>query len=316
MITFQLCLILIFDSSRSYGNQLCYTPMFHALHFAREKKYRIKHFSTCQEDRPLITQFCANDPDVLCQAAQHIKDDCDGVDINLGCPQDIARRGRYGAFLQDDWELIDEMVTRLGNHLDLPVSCKVRRFDDLKRTLDYARMLEHAGCILLCVHGRTREQRGQNTGLADWSFIKAVKECVRIPVVANGNIQSLAHAECCIQTTGADAVMMAEGNLYNPALLQSIHPTAWSIADQYLSLVRSHDCPPSYIRAHLFKLFHKTVAIDENHDFREMMGRANSLESFENVVNYYRKKFEVLNEDQTVPISTLPVPHYLCQVNM
>ena len=72
--------------TRKYGAQLCYTPMFHARIFATDPKYRQKMFTPCAEDRPLIVQFAAHDPDYLLAAAKLVANDCDAVDINCGCP--------------------------------------------------------------------------------------------------------------------------------------------------------------------------------------------------------------------------------------
>ncbi|KAL5063998.1 hypothetical protein RYX36_025735 [Vicia faba] len=75
--------------------------------------------------------------------------------ISYRCPQRIAKRGNYGAFLMDNLPLVKSLVEKLALNLQIPVSCKIRLFPKLDDTLKYGRMLEEAGCFLLAVHGRT-----------------------------------------------------------------------------------------------------------------------------------------------------------------
>ncbi|KAH8663474.1 dihydrouridine synthase-domain-containing protein [Tricladium varicosporioides] len=222
---------------------LAYTPMLHARMFNETSKFRYNHFQPLREplasppnppdplqtlyldgnptfDRPLTVQFCANDPDELLAAAKYVTPYCDAVDLNLGCPQGIARKGKYGAFLQEDQDLIFKLINKLHKELDVPVTAKIRILDTREQTLEYARNVVKAGASILTVHGRTREMKGHKTGLADWSTIRWLRESLPREVVmfANGNILNRGDIERCLEETGVDGVMSAEGNLYDPAI--------------------------------------------------------------------------------------------------
>jgi len=177
-------------------------------------------------DRPLIVQFCANDPDTLLAAARLVAPHCDAVDLNLGCPQGIARKGRYGAFLQEDQDLIFRMVRTLHENLPVPVTAKIRILDTREATLAYAQNVLAAGASFLTVHGRRREQKGHLTGLADWAAIRYLREQLPPETVlfANGNVLQPADLARCLAATGADAVMSAEANLSDPGLFAARPP--------------------------------------------------------------------------------------------
>ena len=188
---------------RKYGAELAVTPMIHSRLYVSDRNYRREIFSTCPEDRPLVVQFCGNDPQTVLKAACMIQDQCDAVDLNLGCPQNIARRGNYGAFLAQDVPLVCEIVRTLADSPDLrvPITCKIRLRDTYEETLAYALALQDAGCKLLSVHARSRQQ--DRRGVADWEAIRRIKQVLSIPVVANGNIRSLADVRRCLHVTGA-----------------------------------------------------------------------------------------------------------------
>lgn len=255
---------------RKYGAQAAYTPMLHSRIFTENEKYRSMEFATCQEDRPLFVQFCANDPDILLDAAKRVEHFCDYVDINLGCPQRIARRGNYGAFLMDNLPLVRSLVEKLAQNLQVPVSCKIRIFPDLQDTLKYATMLEEAGCSLLAVHGRTRDQKDQRKLRADWMAIRAVRNAVRIPVLANGNIRHMDDVKSCLEVTGAEGVLSADALLENPALFAGFRTAEWAgegedgtkdgnldqaeLLVKYLKLCEKYPVPWRMIRAHVHKM--------------------------------------------------------------
>lgn len=232
-------------TAESSKDLIAYTPMLHSRMFTETVKFRDNHFQPTKSglasipaadvanenldvyldgnpaiDRPLFVQFCANSPDELLEAAKYVEPFCDAVDLNLGCPQGIARKGRYGAFLQEDWQLIYKLINTLHTSLKVPVTAKMRILESREKTLEYAKVILSAGASIITVHGRQRDQKGHKTGLADWSMLRYLRENLPPDTVifANGNILQHDDIERCLKETGADGVMSAEGNLYDPTI--------------------------------------------------------------------------------------------------
>lgn len=116
-----------------YGAELAYTPMIHSRLFSTLPSYRAKHMPPRREERgtstPLIAQLNGNDAKTLVDAARHLVDRVEGVDVNCGCPQGIARRGDYGAFLLNSPDLLVEIATAMVAQLSVPVFFKIRLID-------------------------------------------------------------------------------------------------------------------------------------------------------------------------------------------
>lgn len=251
--------------TRKYGADLVYTQMFNANSFISSKDHREVSFTTCNEDRPLIVQFCGNNPETILKAAKYVEDRCDAVDINLGCPQDIARRGRYGAYLMEELDLLTDIVSLLSRNLKIPVTCKTRIYKDFDKSVKLCETLVNAGASLLTIHGRTRDEKGHNVRNADWKMISKLKKHFhdRVPIIANGGIETYEDIGHCLSETGCDGVMTSEAILENPALFSQtkdetgVHLSQLDLADEYLSFcLRYEGSQVKATRSHLMKMLY------------------------------------------------------------
>jgi tRNA-dihydrouridine synthase 1 len=284
--------------TRKYGADLVYTQMYNANSFVYSKELRAS-LTTCPEDRPLIVQFAGHDPEMLLKAAKYVEYKCDAVDLNLGCPQGIAKRGRYGAFLMDEVDLLVDIVSTMSKGLSIPVTCKVRIYKDYDRTIKLCEALVNAGASLLTVHGRTREEKGQLVREPDWKTIARIKEHfanrpVPVPVIANGGIECLQDVYDCLQATGADGVMSSEGILENVALYteskdsQGVHQTQLEQTEEYLRNCLKYPVHHmKCVRSHVMKMLHRYTTVHV--ELRDMIGVSQTFDAYFEVCNTVRR---------------------------
>ncbi|GAM21396.1 hypothetical protein SAMD00019534_045710, partial [Acytostelium subglobosum LB1] len=267
---------------RKYNADLVYTPMFHSKNYANDATYRLENFEICKEDRPLVVQFCGNEVEHIVKAALMVESQCDAVDINLGCPQIVAKKGHYGAFLLEQPEIVLPMVRELHKRLSIPVFCKIRLLPNLEDTIKLALQLQEAGCQLLTVHGRTKEQKGKLSGVANWKAIKAVKDALSIPVIANGSVLEYDDIDECLKETTADGVMSAEGILANPAMFSGKNIPVTQICHDFLDMCEQYPTQHWIIRSHFFKLLRKDCEVYE--DLRSKLNNVFTVAEFRGVL--------------------------------
>ncbi|MCI5966953.1 MAG: tRNA dihydrouridine synthase DusB [Tenericutes bacterium] len=177
-------------------------------------------------ERPITQQIFGSDKESFVSAAKFIYENMhpDIIDINMGCPvPKVAVRAQAGSALLKNPEKIKDIVSSVVSSVPIPVTVKIRSGWDSEHinAVEVARICEEAGASAICVHPRTRSQG--YSGKADWSIIKQVKDAVSIPVIGNGDINTIYDAKRMIDETNCDLVMIGRGVLGNPWLIKQIN---------------------------------------------------------------------------------------------
>ncbi|KAL6302680.1 FMN-linked oxidoreductase [Sparassis latifolia] len=228
---------------RRYKASLVYTQMLLPDRLLNDHEYLEFHLRELGDpfDRPVVVQLCGNDPEIVVKAARSVQGSCDAIDLNLGCPQDAARDGHYGAYLlgRKDWPLVEGIVSAMSRSLTVPVSTKIRLCQPAAATIEFAQRLEGAGASWVTLHARHVSARRRRQGAADLEQVKKLKEGLTIPVVSNGNVRIWEDVETNRAYTGADGIMVGETLLANPCLFANVVPDPVKISLEYLDLCRA-----------------------------------------------------------------------------
>ena len=220
------------------------------------------------EPAPISVQIAGTEPAQLADAARYNVDHgAQIIDINMGCPAKKVCNAWAGSALMRDEPLVARILEAVVNAVDVPVTLKIRTGwnVDHRNGLQVARIAEGAGIAALAVHGRTRDQ--QYTGAAEYDTIAAIKAALRIPVMANGDIDSPQKAAFVLQATGADALLIGRAAQGRPWIFREVAhylATGESLPPPTLPEVR--DILLGHLRAlHDFYGEHQGVRIARKH---------------------------------------------------
>lgn len=207
-----------------FGAAYCVSEMVSskALSFNSKKSEELMEISDLE--RPCGIQIFGDDPKCMADAAKHaLENKPDIIDINMGCPAPKISSNGSGSALMKNPRLCGEIVKAVTAVTDIPVTVKIRKGwdDDSVNAVEVAKICESAGAAAITVHGRTRQQYYKPP--VDYDIIRAVRESVSVPVIANGDIDSAEKAKEVMDITGCDLVMIGRATLGNPWIFSQIN---------------------------------------------------------------------------------------------
>lgn len=210
--------------AREMGCPLVYSEMVSDKGINYRNEHTLKMLHTEELERPMAMQLFGAEPDSVAKAAQYIQSlNCaDILDFNMGCPAPKVVKNHEGSAMLLDPERAFRVLKALVGAVSMPVTVKMRiGWDkDHINVLEMAKLAEEAGVQAVAVHGRTREQFYRDR--ADWQIIRQVREKLRIPVIANGDIRNVEDLIKIREVTGCEAVMVGRAAQGNPWIFRQL----------------------------------------------------------------------------------------------
>lgn len=207
---------------REHGAALTVTEMVSTKALCYQDRKTPRLLELAPDEHPAAAQIFGHEPETMAEGARIAleKSGCDIIDINMGCPAPKIAGNGDGSALMRSLPLASRVIEAVVKAVNVPVTVKFRKGWDegSVNCVEFARMAEQSGAAAIAVHGRTRAQ--QYSGRADWDAIRAVKQAVSIPVIANGDVAVPEDAVRILEYTCADGAMIGRGALGDPWIFE------------------------------------------------------------------------------------------------
>jgi len=213
-------------------------------------------FRTCSKEKAkLVLQIGTNDGDRAAAVAKKVEADISGLDVNMGCPKGFSLKGGMGAALLTQPDKVRDILTKLVAAVSIPVTAKIRLLPSLTSTLELVSLIEGCGVAALGVHGRTKEQRPNDS--CDVESIKAVVRHANIPIIANGGSSNNRNSQINTnqgirsfwEETGAASVMVARAAEWNPSVFRKgEREDIMVVIQKYFSYAIEYDYPFNIVK--------------------------------------------------------------------
>lgn len=226
------------------------------------------------EVEPISVQIAGSDPKMMAEAAKHNVDNgAQIIDINMGCPAKKICNVMAGSALLKDEPLVSQILKAVVGAVDVPVTLKIRTGWDKqnRNAVQIAKMAEDIGVQALAMHGRTRACLYM--GDAEYDTIATVKQAIKIPLIANGDITTPEKAKFVLDYTGADAVMIGRAAQGRPWIFREI--------EHYLT-TGTHMLPPTVQEI-------RQVMLEHIHDLYDFYGDLTGMRVARKHISWYTK---------------------------
>lgn len=278
---------------RQYGAGLAVSEMVASNPALRTHKRTLLKANHSGESAPRAIQLLGTDPQQMADAARYNSNrGAHIIDINMGCPAKKVCSVAAGSALLKNELLVQVILETVVDAVDIPVTLKIRTGWDPehRNALTIAKIAENSGIAALTIHGRTR--RCGFSGLAEYKTIRQVKKAVKIPVIANGDIDSPEKAKSVLDFTGADAIMIGRSAQGRPWIFDEINHY---LAHQEILPQRPVSDIGSILLHHLEKLY-------------SFYGQITGVRIARKHINWYFKNFKPIPTDVRQQINKADSP--------